>query len=213
MVMFFESSHHAPRVSLKAASLLAGVPEKAVRHALADRVARPRRVARRPRRRFFRPREVLFFDVVSALPFDLSVPDRRDLYQLLARRLGTKGAWRREGTHLVLTGRIEVRLDTAPLRARLARRLLALWRGSRRVESRPDVVAGEPVFRGTRIPVRHVGLLARRGMMPDELLREFPALCPDDVEFAAFLAALGPPPGRPRKHLALRRGERERPPG
>jgi uncharacterized protein (DUF433 family) len=64
---------------------------------------------------------------------------------------------------------------------------------------RPEVLGGEPVFAGTRVSVRHVGELAKRGASPATLHEDFPSLSKSDIEFARIFVELGRPPGRPRK--------------
>ena len=45
------------------------------------------------------------------------------------------------------------------------------------VECRPDVCGGAPVIRGTRFPVRSIAVyVLRRGMSPEEVVREWPHL-------------------------------------
>lgn len=58
---------------------------------------------------------------------------------------------------------------------------------STRIVQRDDTLGGEPVFEGTRIPVRHVGLLARKGTSLAEILEDYPALREGDVSIAAAL--------------------------
>jgi uncharacterized protein (DUF433 family) len=51
------------------------------------------------------------------------------------------------------------------------------WTKSPDVESRPDVMSGAPVVRGTRIPVQAVIDNANDGYSADEIVREiFPSL-------------------------------------
>jgi uncharacterized protein (DUF433 family) len=73
--------------------------------------------------------------------------------------------------------------------------------------SRPEILGGEPVFDGTRISVRFVGERAKKGEPVATLLEDYPALMPEDVEFARMYVALGRPPGRPRKRLKFVRGD------
>lgn len=110
----------------------------------------------------------------------LSVEERRDLYAMIARRLRATGRWRRTGDRLRLTGSVPVEID-------------------------PDLVGGEPVSKGTRVPVRHIGLLTREGVSLAEILEDYPALDEQDVAFARLFIELRRDPGRPRKPLAFAR--------
>ncbi len=189
-------------LTLKEAAVLACVPEKKVRHELASRIIPHRKGSTHA----FHPREVFFLRVISGLPFELSRKDRRDLYDVLTKREAARGAWIRRSDRLTLKGAVEADLQIDAIRRELVERLWIFRRGSRRVEVRRDVAGGEPVFSGTRIPIRHVGQLVRRGRPPAELREDFPSLTEDDFEFARLFAELGKPPGRPkRKRLRLRR--------
>jgi len=66
-------------------------------------------------------------------------------------------------------------------------------------------MSGEPVFKGTRIPVRHIVDLFRRGVAREEIIEDYPALDEDALFYAEREARMGQGPGRPRKPLAIRR--------
>jgi uncharacterized protein (DUF433 family) len=57
------------------------------------------------------------------------------------------------------------------------------------IEERPDVMAGKPVFRGTRLTVEHVLTELGRGMSEAELLRGHPRLTPEHIRGALLYAA------------------------
>jgi len=44
----------------------------------------------------------------------------------------------------------------------------------RYIDSVPGVLGGEPVIRGTRVPVRTIVLTWRRGVAPEEITEHFP---------------------------------------
>ncbi len=197
------SDHPARALTLKEAAILSGVTEKTIRHELAASVARSPRTRSRLR---FGPREVFFFHLVRELPFELSRDDRKDLFELIARRKHRRGHWRREPHRLVLTGGVPVELPIDDILRRVLSRVRLFLRGRRRVVSRPETLGGEPVFEGTRISVRHVGERVKKGEPTRDLLEDFPALDADDLEFARMFVELGRPPGRPRK-LKFVRGD------
>ncbi len=190
-------------LTLKETSVLSGAPEKSIRHELADRVVRAGRL--RGRRRFS-PREVVYFVLVNELPVDLDKDLRKELFDLLATNKERAGRWRREAHRLVLEGRVPVVLPTDEVERRVEERVGTFLRGRSRVVSRPEILGGEPVFEGTRISVRFVGERARKGEAVPDLLADYPALRAEDVEFAKMYAALGRPPGRPRKRPKFVRG-------
>ena len=63
-----------------------------------------------------------------------------------------------------------------------------------RLVSRPDAVGGDLVFEGTRIPVRHIGLLAKKGVPLAEILEDYPAISAGDVAFAREFVDAEPAP-------------------
>jgi uncharacterized protein (DUF433 family) len=190
-------------LSLKETSVLSGAPEKSIRHELAAQIARAGRT--RGRRRFS-PSEVVYFVLLNELPVGLDRKLRRELFELLASRKVRAGRWRREARSLVLEGQVEVVLAMDEVERRVEQRVGTFLRGRARVVSRPDVLGGEPVFEDTRISVRFVGERARNGEPAAELLEDYPALTPEDIEFAKMYVALGRPPGRPRKRPRFVRG-------
>lgn len=57
-------------------------------------------------------------------------------------------------------------------------------RWKRNLVERKDVLGGEPVFPNSRLAVRHVGEMARRGAPVAEIIEDYPSLGEQDVEFA-----------------------------
>jgi uncharacterized protein (DUF433 family) len=58
-----------------------------------------------------------------------------------------------------------------------------------RVEINPDIMAGKPVIRGTRIPVELVLRKLGAGMSPDAILLDHPRLTHNDIRAAQAFAA------------------------
>ncbi|WP_309896621.1 DUF433 domain-containing protein [Archangium sp.] len=194
--------HSSERLTLKETALLAGVTEKLIRHELADKVVVPRHVE--GRRLYFWAADVFYLRLISELRFALTKSDRKHLFILLADNKDAQGPWRLQADRLTLTGRVPTDIWTTKLERELTQRLKLFLRGKRRVVSRPDILGGEPVFEGTRISVRHVGQLVKKGVPEAELLQDFPALDKRDLEFARMYTALGRPPGRPKKLRFIR---------
>jgi uncharacterized protein (DUF433 family) len=70
-------------------------------------------------------------------------------------------------------------------------------------ERRADICAGQPVIRGTRVPLRTVLASLAEGATIEEIVADFPTLTPDLVQAViAFAAASAeedlPAPGVPR---------------
>jgi uncharacterized protein (DUF433 family) len=71
------------------------------------------------------------------------------------------------------------------------------WK-EKRVESDPEVLAGAPIFKDSRLSVRRIGLLAQRGESTTDILRDYPYLTSEDVKYAALFVRAYPSIGRPR---------------
>lgn len=64
------------------------------------------------------------------------------------------------------------------------------------VQSDPEIMAGEPVFRGTRVPVYLIADMIEQGTPIDEILDGYPSLTREMVGYAVIYATAHPPPGR-----------------
>lgn len=53
----------------------------------------------------------------------------------------------------------------------------------------PQICGGEPVFKGTRVPLRTVLASLAEGDSVDQILADFPTLTPEDVRAAIAFAA------------------------
>ncbi|HEX6039346.1 DUF433 domain-containing protein [Longimicrobium sp.] len=92
-----------------------------------------------------------------------------------------------------------VKLDITGSVAEIRTRLDELSRIKGHVEENPEVRGGEPVFRGTRIPVQMIASFVRDGIPAEEILEDYPALAPGSLEIATRYAELYPRRGRPRQ--------------
>ena len=92
-----------------------------------------------------------------------------------------------------------VKIDLREPRREVARSLRDLRRARRLVVSDPDIMGGEPVFRGTRVPVHMIAGLVAQGSTPAELLAGYPRLSAEMIRLAPVYAAAYPLRGRPRQ--------------
>jgi uncharacterized protein (DUF433 family) len=67
------------------------------------------------------------------------------------------------------------------------------------VDEDPEIRGGDPVVRGTRIPVSLLAELRAQGAPDKELLEDYPSLTTDTLAFALLWAKLHPALGRPSK--------------
>jgi uncharacterized protein (DUF433 family) len=65
------------------------------------------------------------------------------------------------------------------------------------LEINPDVQGGEPVIRGTRVPIRGLAKQIEAGETPEVLREDYDYIDPDAFEFAPLWAAANPRRGRP----------------
>lgn len=91
-----------------------------------------------------------------------------------------------------------VKIDLREPRRELATSLRELRRARRLVVSDPEIMRGDPVFRGTRLPVHMIAELLAKGSKPAELLESYPRLTAEMIRLAPIYAAAYPLRGRPR---------------
>lgn len=89
-------------------------------------------------------------------------------------------------------------LDLAPARKEIEERTRDLDEANRVVERRRSVMGGEPVFKGTRIPVRLIAQMLDDGTEASEILEGYPALDRRKIELARIWSAAHPRRGRPK---------------
>jgi uncharacterized protein (DUF433 family) len=90
-------------------------------------------------------------------------------------------------------------IDLRESRRELATSLRQLRRARALVVSDPDILGGDPVFRGTRIPVHLIATLLGQGSTEQELLEAYPRLTAEMVQRAPIYASAYPQRGRPRR--------------
>ena len=88
-------------------------------------------------------------------------------------------------------------IDVAGARHEVIVRLLELRRARRMVTTNPDILAGAPLFRGTRIPVYPIADMVRRGVPFEEIRSGYPALSEEQIRLAELYAKAVPRRGRP----------------
>lgn len=89
-------------------------------------------------------------------------------------------------------------IDLREPRRELATSLRMLRRARELVVSDPDIMGGDPVFRGTRVPVHLIATLLGQDSADAEVLESYPRLTPEMVRLAPIYAAAYPIRGRPR---------------
>jgi uncharacterized protein (DUF433 family) len=90
-------------------------------------------------------------------------------------------------------------IDIAAARREVEARESALDRAKARIISDPDVIGGEPVFAGTRVPVYDVAASLDKGISRERVLAAYPMLDEEALDGALLYAGAFPPRGRPRE--------------
>ena len=107
-----------------------------------------------------------------------------------------------------------LKIDLRQPRRELAASLRDLRRARRLVVTDPEILGGDPVFRGTRVPVHMVAQLVAQGSRPAELIESYPRLTAEMIRLAPIYATAYPLRG-PRRKLPwsdqqpVRRGRRK----
>jgi uncharacterized protein (DUF433 family) len=194
--------------SVNQAAAIAEISPHLIRTALEKKSVTPsyRQKVGRTVRLQFSAGDVLFVKVLAEFPFALSKQDKESLAQILGRGNRQAAHWSlHDGDLVYRSGRVQMLVDCKPFRQTVARNLAVFRWGRRRVVSSPGVLGGEPVFRGTRIPLQHVASLFRKGVPEREIAEDFPNLGSRQLAYAKLVARFGEKPGRPRKQLFFRR--------
>ncbi|HLJ30784.1 MAG TPA: DUF433 domain-containing protein [Candidatus Angelobacter sp.] len=192
--------------SVSEAAAIAEMSADTIRTALEKKSIAPsnkRRTGKAVRHQFSAG-DVLLVKVLTEFPFPLSKQDKESLAEILAQGNRRASHWSMEGADLVYrSGNMQLFVEFKAFRQRIDRNLAVFRWGKRRVVSSPDVLGGQPVFRGTRIPLQHVASLFRKGVPEQEIGEDFPSLNARDLAYARLFSRFAEKPGRPRKRLAI----------
>ncbi len=100
-----------------------------------------------------------------------------------------------------------VKVDLQEPRRDLAAALRALRRARSLVVTDAEILGGDPVFRGTRVPVHVVAAMLEQGSTEADILKAYPRITAEMVRLAPAYAQAYPIRGRPRSQP-----RRDRPP-
>jgi uncharacterized protein (DUF433 family) len=171
------------------AAVLTGLPVKAVNNAI-DKKTIPAAAGRR----FGQATRLLDLRALMSLTLERRLADRftpelrRKLFDALAS--SPRNRLSLDGGFLII--------DLREPRRQLAGLLRELRRARDLVISDPDIMGGDPVFRGTRVPVHMIASLLVQGSTEADLLEGYPRLTAAMVRVAPIYAAAYPLRGRPR---------------
>jgi len=169
------------------AAVLTGLPLKAVNNAIDKNTVSA--VACEEGARLLDARALVSLSVERHLADRIAPELRRQLFDALAG--SPRNVVSLEGGLL--------KIDLREPRRELAASLRGLRRARRLVVSDPEILGGDPVFRGTRVPVHLIAALVAQGASDAELLDGYPRLKAEMIRLAPVYAAAYPLRGRPRK--------------
>jgi uncharacterized protein (DUF433 family) len=171
------------------AAALSGLPIKAVHNAIDKRIVQGQaRPSARRRQRLFSTQDILRLKLWYEVGAVLSQERRQRLFAEIEQRPTAK---RVKADALVI-------VDVEEARKRIARLARDLEAAEAAVTRSNAVMGGEPVFKGTRIPVRLVAAMLDEGASGAEILDGYPKLVPRHLELARIWAAAHPRRGRPK---------------
>jgi len=96
-----------------------------------------------------------------------------------------------------------VKIDLREPRRELAIALRCLRQIRSLVAKDPDIQGGDPVFKGTRVPVHLIANMSNEGASEAEIREAYPRLTSAMIRLAPLYAAAYPLRGRPRKTVRL----------
>jgi uncharacterized protein (DUF433 family) len=184
------------------AAVLTGLPLKAVNNAIDKNTVSA--VAGEEGGRLLDARALVSLSIGRRLSTGIATPElRRKVFDALADA---------SGNSLSLEGGL-IKIDLHEPRRALAAGLRELRRAKRLVVSDPEILGGDPVFRGTRVPVHMIAELLAQGSTAAELAESYPRLAAEMIRLAPIYAAAYPLRGRPRRQpwhdqQPVRRGRR-----
>jgi uncharacterized protein (DUF433 family) len=168
------------------AAVLTGLPLKAVNNAIDKKTVAA--VAGEEGARLLDARALVSLAIERRLTDRIAPEFRRQVFDALADA---------PRNTVSLAGGL-VKIDLREPRRELATSLRELRRARRLVVSDPEIMGGDPVFRGTRVPAHMIAELLAKGSTPAELAESYPRLSAEMIRLAPIYAAAYPLRGRPR---------------
>jgi uncharacterized protein (DUF433 family) len=205
MSAMIERRTGGPGLSPREAAFVTGLSEKTINQAI-DRLEVEALPTRRTgdRERMLGLAELLYLRLRAQVGSLLSPEGKRTLRKQLSQAVGTA-----RPPDVVILGPLVIKI--APEFQALTEKLREVERVWTFVTVNTQVRAGEPVIRGTRIPVYMLAELSVQGAPAQELLEDYPSLTPESLEAALAFARLYPRRGRPprgpwKEGVVIKRG-------
>jgi uncharacterized protein (DUF433 family) len=174
------------------AAAVSGLALRAVNNVIDKRiveVAKPSAAGKRSVRRYLTGSHLLCLRLEHSLAGRLPVDRRQGLFREVAAQP--------EAKMLKADDLLFVDVDAA--RRDVTARMLDLDEAERLIHSDKETLGGEPVFKGTRIPVYSIAAMLEAGASVDDLLSGYPKLDAHMLELGRLWAAAHPRRGRPKR--------------
>ena len=174
------------------AAAVSGLALKAVNNAIDKHIVdivRPAAAGRRTIRRYLTPIHLVCLRLEHGLVGRLPVERRQGLFREVAAKPDAK---RINADDLLL-------VDIGEARRQVAERVRDLDEAEQIIHIDRDTLAGEPVFKGTRIPIYGLVAMLEAGATPDELIAGHSKLDRRKLGLARLWAAAHPRRGRPKR--------------
>jgi len=196
--MNWVQTHASPLFTPTEAAVLTRLSLKAVNNAIDKRT-----IPAVPGNRAGHATRLLDIHALMSLTLERRLADRfapelrRQLFAALpaASRAMLPGASR---TTVSLEGGF-LKVDLRESRRELATSIRLLRRARQLVHSHPDIMGGDPVFRGTRIQVHMIAGQLEQGATETDLLEDYPRMTAEMLQLAPLYSAAYPLRGRPRR--------------
>lgn len=158
---------------------------------------------KRARGRGLSPSEALYLILRREVGEALTAEAKRELYDKVNRlqinTFGTLASQGKKDERGILLAGGRLRVDITPACLSLAKRWKALEIAMQEIVQDPKIRNGEPVVRGTRVPVYVLADLIGQGANAKEILEDYPALTAAKLRAALAYAQTHPKRGRPVK--------------
>lgn len=168
------------------AAVVGGLELKAVNNAIDKRIVEV--AVRASKRRELTAENVLQLKLWHEIGPILSQERRQRLFGLIRENPAARTI---RADNLVI-------VDVAEARKQINQRTKDLGEAEAMVVKSRDTMGAEPVFKGTRIPVRLVAAMRAQGADDSEILSGYPKLTARQLELAEIWAAAHPRRGRPK---------------
>src|SRR5262245_52548548 len=167
------------------AAYVSGVPERVVNHEIDAGILRS---TGSKERRAIRGADVIYLSAVRDLRRHMTPQLRKRVREAIATAVT-------RSKPVAKVAAFEMKI--ADMRREVLANFSALERAKRdHIESRPGVLAGEPVIRGTRIPARMIADLMKQGYSRKSIRDEYD-LIPEQIDAAVIFDRVTPKRGRP----------------